>query len=83
VYVEDLTQEEAGKRMGISQPSLKLNETAALTKIAEVYEKWTWESGEYVVKPEKNVSNIWSGSEVLFYGNLVKINHGKRRVVEW
>jgi hypothetical protein len=40
VYFEDLTQEEAGKRIGVSQQSIDKTLSAAIQKIAEIYEYW-------------------------------------------
>lgn len=40
VYFEDLTQEEAGKRMGLARESVKTYVENALDKIAEIY--WYW-----------------------------------------
>lgn len=37
VYEEDLTQEEAGKRMGIAQQKIDIYVTNAIDKIAEIY----------------------------------------------
>ncbi|MEH7521703.1 sigma factor-like helix-turn-helix DNA-binding protein [Bacillus sp. JJ1503] len=40
VYVEDLTQEKAGERMGIRREAVKRHVIVAETKIARVYESW-------------------------------------------
>jgi RNA polymerase sigma factor (sigma-70 family) len=40
VYEEDLTQEEAGKRMGVAQNSVSEALDRAIENIAEVY--WFW-----------------------------------------
>lgn len=52
VYYEDLTQAEAGKRMGLAQNTVSEAVERALESIAEVY--WYWaEHGEgYAVKSE-------------------------------
>lgn len=39
-FLEDLTQEEAGKRMGVRREAVKRHIQVAETKIARVYEFW-------------------------------------------
>lgn len=41
VYVEDLTQAEAGLRMGVGQPNVKAYIDHATEKIADIYENWS------------------------------------------
>lgn len=48
VYGADLTQAEAAKAMGISQPTVKQSVDEAAEKIATVYRKW--EYGEITVE---------------------------------
>jgi hypothetical protein len=40
VYVDDLTQEEAGKRMGVIREAIKNYVEDAVNKIAEIYYYW-------------------------------------------
>lgn len=40
VYCEDLTQTDAGARMGVRREAVKRHITVATTKIARVYESW-------------------------------------------
>lgn len=46
VYIEDLTQAKAGKRMGISQVAVKQFLDEVIAEIDEVYEAWAWMAGE-------------------------------------
>lgn len=52
VYGEDLTQAEAGRRMGIGRTSVETYAEAALEKIAEVYYYWASHGEGYVVQSE-------------------------------
>ncbi|MFN2748086.1 sigma factor-like helix-turn-helix DNA-binding protein [Bacillus sp. z60-18] len=49
VYIEDLTQVEAGKRMGISQITLREYVEAATEKIADIYYYWAGHSEGYAM----------------------------------
>lgn len=40
VYVEDLTQTDAGERMGVSKQTVNRLINVASAKVAQVYEKW-------------------------------------------
>jgi RNA polymerase sigma factor (sigma-70 family) len=50
VYEEDLTQEEAGKRMGIAQNSVSEAVDRALEAISEVYFHWSHHGEGYGIK---------------------------------
>jgi RNA polymerase sigma factor (sigma-70 family) len=50
VYEEDLTQEEAGKRLGIAQNSVSEAVDRALEAIAEVYFYWSHHGEGYGIK---------------------------------
>jgi RNA polymerase sigma factor (sigma-70 family) len=50
VYEEDLTQEEAGKRMGIAQNSVSEAVDRALEAISEVYFYWSHHGEGYGIK---------------------------------
>lgn len=47
VYFEDLTQVEAGERMGVRQDTVSKLVKSALVKIAAVYENWAWRGEGY------------------------------------
>lgn len=49
MYEEDLTQAEAGRRMGIGQQRLDRHVKLAETKIARVYEFWARHSEGYTL----------------------------------
>jgi RNA polymerase sigma factor (sigma-70 family) len=49
VYEEDLTQEEAGKRMGIAQKNVSEALDRALENIAEVYYYWSRHGEGYAI----------------------------------
>jgi RNA polymerase sigma factor (sigma-70 family) len=49
VYEEDLTQEEAGKRMGIAQKNVSEAVDRALENIAEVYWYWSRHGEGYAI----------------------------------
>jgi RNA polymerase sigma factor (sigma-70 family) len=49
VYEEDLTQEEAGKRMGIAQKNVSEALERALENIAEVYYYWSRHGEGYAI----------------------------------
>lgn len=46
IYDEDLTQKEAGERMGIGQDVVSEHIRKATEEIDEVYEMWAWMAGE-------------------------------------
>jgi hypothetical protein len=50
VYEEDLTQEEAGKRMGIAQNSVSEATDRAIEAISEVYFYWSHHGEGYGIK---------------------------------
>jgi RNA polymerase sigma factor (sigma-70 family) len=50
VYEEDLTQEEAGKRMGIAQNSVSEAVDRAVEAISEVYFYWSHHGEGYGIK---------------------------------
>ena len=52
VYEEDLTQEEAGKRMGIAQQKVELYTARAVEKIAEIYYYWAGHREGYAINGE-------------------------------
>lgn len=52
VYGEDLTQAEAGKRMGIAQKNVSEALNRALDEITEIYYYWSGHGEGYVVKSE-------------------------------
>ena len=49
VYEEDLTQEEAGKRMGIAQKNVSEALDRAIENIAEVYYYWSRHGEGYAI----------------------------------
>jgi RNA polymerase sigma factor (sigma-70 family) len=49
VYEEDLTQEEAGKRMGISQQAVDQHVSNAIEAIADIYFYWSHHGEGYVL----------------------------------
>jgi RNA polymerase sigma factor (sigma-70 family) len=49
VYEEDLTQEEAGKRMGIAQNSVSEATDRAIEAISEVYFYWSHHGEGYAI----------------------------------
>lgn len=52
IYVEDLTQESAGERLGIRREAVKRHISVAETKIARVYEYWARHSEGYSITNE-------------------------------
>jgi RNA polymerase sigma factor (sigma-70 family) len=58
VYEEDLTQEEAGRRMGIAQKNVSEALDRAIENIAEVYWYWSWHGEGYRIgNTEKGRNN--------------------------
>jgi RNA polymerase sigma factor (sigma-70 family) len=53
VYEEDLTQEEAGKRLGIARESIKTYVEDAIEKISEIYFYWAGHGEGYAITSEK------------------------------
>jgi RNA polymerase sigma factor (sigma-70 family) len=49
VYEEDLTQEEAGKRMGVSQQAVEQHVNGAIESISEVYYYWSHHGEGYAI----------------------------------
>jgi DNA-binding CsgD family transcriptional regulator len=49
VYEEDLTQEEAGRRMGIGQDVVSYHVTNAITAVSEVYYYWSRHGEGYTI----------------------------------
>jgi DNA-directed RNA polymerase specialized sigma24 family protein len=49
VYGEDLTQKEAGRRMGISQPAVTYHIDDAVEKIANIYYYWSGHGEGYSI----------------------------------
>jgi DNA-directed RNA polymerase specialized sigma24 family protein len=49
VYEEDLTQEEAGRRMGVSQQAVDQHVGGAIEAIAEVYYYWSRHGEGYAI----------------------------------
>jgi predicted DNA-binding protein (UPF0251 family) len=49
VYEEDLTQEEAGKRMGIGQDVVSYHVTNAINAVSEVYYYWSRHGEGYAI----------------------------------
>lgn len=56
VYGNDLTQEEAGKRMGVRRESIKRHIKVAETKIARVYEYWARYGEGYTLGVDNSLS---------------------------
>jgi hypothetical protein len=81
VFEEDLTQAEAGKRVGVSQDVISRFISVALKKIAEVYENWAWRDEGYSLSCLHTVENKWSSTTVKYGNYYVTIRHGKRRVI--
>ena len=81
VFEEDLTQSEAGKRLGIRQNTVADSLRVALVKIAAVYENWAWRDEGYSLSCLHTVENAWSSTDVLYGYSYVTIKHGKRRVI--
>jgi DNA-directed RNA polymerase specialized sigma24 family protein len=55
VYVEDLTQEAAGERVGIRQDNVARLLSVGETKIARVYEYWARHGEGYSINSEEDV----------------------------
>jgi RNA polymerase sigma factor (sigma-70 family) len=53
VYEQDLTQEEAGKRMGVIRESIKTYVEDAIEKIAEIYFYWANHGEGYALLPKE------------------------------
>jgi RNA polymerase sigma factor (sigma-70 family) len=49
VYEEDLTQEEAGKRLGVSQQAVEQHVNNAIEAISEVYYYWSHHGEGYAI----------------------------------
>jgi RNA polymerase sigma factor (sigma-70 family) len=49
VYEEDLTQEEAGKRMGVSQQAVDQHISGAVEAIADIYYYWSHHGEGYAI----------------------------------
>jgi RNA polymerase sigma factor (sigma-70 family) len=49
VYEEDLTQEEAGKRMGVSQQAVDQHVNNAIEAIADIYYYWSHHGEGYAI----------------------------------
>jgi RNA polymerase sigma factor (sigma-70 family) len=56
VYEEDLTQEEAGKLMGIAQQKVEFYAARAIEKISEIYYFWAGHGEGYAVYNTKGES---------------------------
>lgn len=50
VYGEDLTQEDAAWRLGISRQAVQIYIENAARKIAQIYEQWAWRGEGYSFK---------------------------------
>jgi predicted DNA-binding protein (UPF0251 family) len=81
VFEEDLTQAEAGKRLGVRQNTVADSLRVALVKIAAVYENWAWRDEGYSLSQLHTVENEWGDSTALCGYSYVTIRHGKRRVI--
>ena len=57
VYEEDLTQEEAGKRMGVGQDVVSYHVDRAIEAIAEVYFYWSRHGEGYTVTSTRGETN--------------------------
>jgi len=55
VYFEDLTQEEAGRRMGLARESVKTYVENALDKISEIYRYWSDHGEGYTYETEADL----------------------------
>jgi RNA polymerase sigma factor (sigma-70 family) len=49
VYEEDLTQEEAGRRMGVSQQAVDQHVSGAIEAISEIYYYWARHGEGYAI----------------------------------
>lgn len=56
VFIEDLTQKSAGKRMRISQQAVDLSVKSGLKRIDDVLEAWAWMEDEISVADFENES---------------------------
>jgi RNA polymerase sigma factor (sigma-70 family) len=57
VYVDDMTQEDAAKALGIRQDTVSRHLTIAATKIARVYEYWSRHGEGYTLGFEEESEN--------------------------
>lgn len=62
VYIEDLTQEKAGERMGVTQQAVQMFVDGALKRIAAVYKAWDY--GEVEVLAEEDNDNNEGGRNI-------------------
>lgn len=81
VFEEDLTQSEAGKRMGVQQNTVAVSLRVALKKIAAVYESWAWRDEGYSLSKMHVIENEWSSTTAKYGFSYVTIRHGKRRTI--
>jgi DNA-directed RNA polymerase specialized sigma24 family protein len=82
VFFEDLTQADAGDRMGVRQDTVSKLVKSALVKIAAVYEKWAWRGEGYALTKRHEIVNEWS--ETTVWASVIvpiTIKHGKWRTV--
>jgi RNA polymerase sigma factor (sigma-70 family) len=49
VYEEDLTQEEAGRRMGVSQQAVDQHVSGAIEAVSEIYYYWSRHGEGYAI----------------------------------
>lgn len=82
VYFEDLSQVEAGERMGVRQDTVSKLVKSTLAKIASVYEAWSWRGEGYALTKHHEVANVWAEATV-WANNIVPVTvkHGKWRTV--
>lgn len=57
VYFEDLSQVEAGKRMGATKQTINRLVTVATAKVARVYEEWARMGEGYVLGVDNSITN--------------------------
>lgn len=58
VFIEQWTEEMTAKAIGITRQAVNLYVKLAVTKIADVYEKWSWQGEGYVVYQTEKGANI-------------------------
>ncbi len=59
VYGGQLTQEEAGKQLGIRREAIRRHVSVATTKIARVFESWARRGEGYVLTVENKEEGRW------------------------
>lgn len=58
VFIEQWTQEMAARALGVRQDNVSRLVDRALFRIADVYEKWSWQGEGYVIYQTEKGANI-------------------------